>query len=237
MLQDLFYFLRSAFGHWQTWASGGGIGGLLVILLGIYERVWGRPVSNRMYIEIFIVGFLFFALFAAWREEHSEVMKDRRNAPSLAAEIHYVWATYVPAQDITETFLLVGLTNSGTPSFAEGWRLSFLTADHNFENLPYTLIPEEFTVFNLNKKDAVEAVFHKEHSLPERAIRQVGRDEIFRGWVRFRIPGNVKDSVINGRGELELRFYDARHVSYSARFRSSGPSRVPYFPGVEQPVR
>lgn len=237
MLQDLFYFLRTTFGHWQTWASGGGFGGLLVILLGIYERVWGRPVSNRTYIGIFIGGFLFVALFVAWREEHSELIKERRNAPSLAAEIHFAWATYVPAQDITETFLLVSLTNSGTPSFAEGWRLSFRTTDQNLENLPYTQIPKELTLLNLSKNGAVDAVFHQEHSLPEKAIRQVGRDEIVRGWIRFRLPGNVKDSVITGRGELELRFHDARRVSYTTRFRSGGPSPTPYFPGVEQPVR
>ena len=60
------------FGHWQTWLSGGGFGGLIVVLVNLIERLTGRRLSHKSYGLIFVAAFLICACFIVWIQEHAE---------------------------------------------------------------------------------------------------------------------------------------------------------------------
>ena len=64
------------FGQWQTWLSGGGIGGVAVIVVGILDR-WGKwPMSKKWYAAIFLGAFFLGANYVAWLQAFTS-MKGR----------------------------------------------------------------------------------------------------------------------------------------------------------------
>jgi hypothetical protein len=67
-------FLWLVFGHWQHWLSGGGFGGLVVILVSLMERLTGMSLSRKAHALIFVASFFVFACFIAWTSERSERM-------------------------------------------------------------------------------------------------------------------------------------------------------------------
>lgn len=69
ILRDLGGFLAAVFGQWQSWASGGGAGGVVVLVVNLGERLTGKSLSRRIYIVVFVGVFLAGAMFMAWREQ------------------------------------------------------------------------------------------------------------------------------------------------------------------------
>lgn len=70
-MKEFGLFLKAVFWRWQSWAGGSGIGGAIVVLLAIWDRLIPQhPVSNRMYVAITIIGFLTGAFFLAWRDQY-----------------------------------------------------------------------------------------------------------------------------------------------------------------------
>jgi hypothetical protein len=59
-------WFRAVFGQWQSWLSGGGIGGAVVIVVGLlnYFELWKMP--KRWYAAIFIGFFFVGANYVAW---------------------------------------------------------------------------------------------------------------------------------------------------------------------------
>ncbi len=69
MFSDIFIYLASIFGHWQTWLSGGGIGGAAVVALTIIERLSNYKMPRMVYVSVFVVAFFLGATFLAWRDQ------------------------------------------------------------------------------------------------------------------------------------------------------------------------
>lgn len=63
---DLLAFLLSFLSHWQSYATGGAVTGLI----GVIERLSGKQLSKQVYSMIFVVSFSLAAFFMAWRDEH-----------------------------------------------------------------------------------------------------------------------------------------------------------------------
>jgi hypothetical protein len=80
---DLSAWIASVFGHWQNWLSGGGLGGIITISVGVlhYLEVWKMP--KRWYALIFIGFFFVGANYMAWHDAYSS-MKGRE------ADLHRV---------------------------------------------------------------------------------------------------------------------------------------------------
>lgn len=82
MAGSLWRFLESVFGHWQTWLSGTGVGGSVVIVVHIAERLLGKELSKRQYALLFIVSFFLACCFLSWVDKDIET-KSLANANSL----------------------------------------------------------------------------------------------------------------------------------------------------------
>ena len=57
-MAEFIEFLTAVFWRWQSWAGGSGLGGAVVVIVNIYERLTGQAISKQIYIAIFLVAFL-----------------------------------------------------------------------------------------------------------------------------------------------------------------------------------
>lgn len=90
-----------ALGNWQGWLSGGGVGGLVVIAIGIAERFAEWKMPKRWYATVVLAGFFCGANFVAWssafqsmkgreadfRIANGEATKCRNESSSLRSEL------------------------------------------------------------------------------------------------------------------------------------------------------
>jgi len=72
-------FLWSFVSHWQSYATGGAVTGLI----GVGERLWGKSLPKKVYFFIFVVTFSFVSFFMAWREQY-----ERAQSESVYVETH-----------------------------------------------------------------------------------------------------------------------------------------------------
>ncbi|MDR3752030.1 MAG: hypothetical protein P4K94_11145 [Terracidiphilus sp.] len=95
ILSEIFPFLGSVFEHWQIWLSGGGIGGFVVIGVALVEKLWGKSLSKRAHIYMFIIAFFLCACFLSWvdkddalKSEHGGRISDNKN---LQMQLNQCW--------------------------------------------------------------------------------------------------------------------------------------------------
>jgi hypothetical protein len=62
---DALVFLWSYLSHWQSYATGGIVTGLI----NAAERISSQQIPKRAYVLIFVVSFSLVAFFMAWRDE------------------------------------------------------------------------------------------------------------------------------------------------------------------------
>lgn len=65
--RDLFIFLISYLSHWQSYATGGVVTGLIAV----FERLSSKQLTKKVYAAIFIGIFSLAAFFLAWREQYT----------------------------------------------------------------------------------------------------------------------------------------------------------------------
>src|SRR5579863_3759909 len=58
-------YLWDVFGHWQAYASGGGVTALVLV----YERLFGQ-IPRRVFVWIVLIFFVVAATFAAWSDAY-----------------------------------------------------------------------------------------------------------------------------------------------------------------------
>ena len=63
---DLLSFLWAYLSHWQSYATGGVVTGII----GVSERLLGKQLPKKVYAAIFILVFSLAAFFLAWRDEY-----------------------------------------------------------------------------------------------------------------------------------------------------------------------
>jgi hypothetical protein len=66
MWSDLLVFLWAYLSHWQSYATGGVVTGIIAV----FERLSGKQLPKKAYAWIFIICFSLAAFFMAWREEY-----------------------------------------------------------------------------------------------------------------------------------------------------------------------
>lgn len=59
-------WLSQALGNWQGWLSGGGIGGLVLIVINLIERFGWWQVPKKWYAALVLAGFFCGANYVAW---------------------------------------------------------------------------------------------------------------------------------------------------------------------------
>jgi len=74
---ELLRFIKEFFSHWQSYATGGVVTGII----GIVERLSDKRLSKRAYFSVFVVTFSMAAFFMVWRDqfERAEGLQARLN--------------------------------------------------------------------------------------------------------------------------------------------------------------
>jgi len=70
LLHGFVLFIAAVFGHWQTWLSGGGVGGFVVVATSLIEKLTGKTLSRKMHLGIFVIAFFLGSCLLAWIDEH-----------------------------------------------------------------------------------------------------------------------------------------------------------------------
>ena len=79
ILSEIFPFLESVFAHWQIWLSGGGLGGIVVLVLALTERLTKWSMSRRAHVGVFIVAFFVCACFLSWVDKDDSLQAARKD--------------------------------------------------------------------------------------------------------------------------------------------------------------
>jgi hypothetical protein len=86
-MRDIIDWLLALISHWQYWASGSGLGGFVVLVSALVERLINKKMSKKTYVLIFIVFFSVGASFMAWRDEHGLRIKSEASNGELRSAI------------------------------------------------------------------------------------------------------------------------------------------------------
>lgn len=98
MAHDLWYYLLAVVRHWVTIVTGG----IIVAVLGIWEHLSGRGVSNEYYACVVLI-FIFYSCFSAWRDEF-RAHKDLANKAKAKLSLQFHWSGHRPeCQDLVFT--------------------------------------------------------------------------------------------------------------------------------------
>jgi hypothetical protein len=172
-------------------------------------------------------------VFLSWRDQHTIVAqlqaKINLAQPKFEIAAPQSGVTYDPHRDLTFLYVLVGITNTGAPSVAGGWRLQFDSPQlHTVTS--YSRLPAKQTMQDF------EADFKDEDSIYERAREKpIERGAAVSGWALFVIPGKAAAEDINkGRAKMHLICYDYLEHEHKSPAFWPGTEAVPpdYFPGV-----
>ncbi len=221
MMSDFWKFLVAVFWHWQTWLGGSGGGGAIVVLVALYQTLWGKTMPKRMYIIIFIGGFLFFAFFMAWRDQYHAVAAANAETQKLQKELERLTKPKLSAKlnqyligntkEGCEFFLDLTIKNSGAPSAATGWAFSARLGEISIDKIGPSTIVDGFTIHDDGK---IVAKFHGDFRLEDRTSRSAVQQGLpVGGWLRFIVPGISADKLM--AAQKTLYFNDVDEHTYS----------------------
>lgn len=241
-MTDFLIWLGEVFGHWQNWLSGGGLGGAVLLLLYLWERLTGRTMNKQIYAAIAIAAFLFAAFFMAWRDQYhatqnaneklaateaSLTAKDtERPKPELIGEVEQT--LWVDAKPNTVFFGLLRIRNVGAlPSIADGFHLKANSL--NIDQAP-TVFPKAIKVNNLQKQRVAE--FRPDNDLTTRIMNPIAPGSVLRGWLYFSIPNIDTEKML--AAEKQIQFVDVLEHQYTIRVPNPTSLGLSYFPGSGQ---
>lgn len=188
-MTDFLTWLGEVFGHWQNWLSGSGVGGAVLLLLYLWERLTGRVVGKRMYAAIVIVAFLFAAFFVSWRDQFREAqaLRERLRSPDLKLEFGMTWWG---SRDGHLMFIASGLLSNphGPDSGAVNWELSLLLPDSTVVH--GTLIPRRNDNLVVAGGDIT---FIPSEYWPTRTNEPIKAGASVPGWIWFVFPSLTEE--------------------------------------------
>jgi hypothetical protein len=130
MFSDFWTFVVAVFWRWQSWLGGSGGGGAIVVLVALYQALWGKErMPKRMYALVFVGGFLFFAFFMAWRDQYRRANTAEQtlalDKPIPAFEVKILALVTAPAGDKNNAVIsaFAAIANLGVPSAISGFWL------------------------------------------------------------------------------------------------------------------
>jgi hypothetical protein len=247
-MSDLLEFLAAVFWRWQGWAGGGGVGGAVVVIVGIYDRVSGDSLSKQMYIAIFLGAFLLGAFYLAWRDEHQKVsvaqasindlhaqLADLKN-PDFRIEIQGNSVGLIEQRpDLSAVTLFVSITNVGAPSVARDWRLAVKRPGIDEPIVAKSIVPPTRGDVTLGREnDSPLIIAASEELAAKTAQMPLTRGEARVGYLLYAIEG-VPGAILRAeQTRLTLTVSDVHGRRYSAESLRSGKPGLPapYVPGL-----
>jgi hypothetical protein len=102
ILKDIGVFVWAVLGTWQAYMTGG----IVIALLGVYERVTKKTISLRTFI-IGVFAFLLVAFFLAWRDQYhgvitakTETEKAQKKLEELTQpKFELAWGSFILGND------------------------------------------------------------------------------------------------------------------------------------------
>ncbi len=221
---------------------------MLIFFLDKFVKKWRlRP---RVYVLIFVVGFLFMAFFSAWRERLNAARKAnednaslrtqletalQQSEPKLDGHIYAAWLSELDENSV-EVLLLLTVRNQGAPSIARGWHLAVVAlgmTQPSYGQLTHYAGAKGMVFYEpacncdyILEQKAALYLRVQEDPIPTGAERS--------GYVTFKLPGLRKQMIDKQGTKFSLSFYDVRENRHEASLIYSGPHQpgIPIIPGV-----
>ena len=135
-------WIVTLFSHWQYWASGGGLGGAVLLILNLLQGLRGWKMNKLWQVVLFLVLFVIGASYMAWRDERKSVLDlqstskglqqklDDLTVPIFELEILQAHVSPIPSGH-TQIVFVGDLKNKGADAAVIGntWLAEIVTAD------------------------------------------------------------------------------------------------------------
>lgn len=220
-----FSWLWALLNHWQNWASGGGVGGFVLIVLDLTEV----RLSKKAKWFIFLWVFTMAASFMAWKDMRDSAEEAKRrydlNSPHMRCELDAITpasnaTVYVDGRpafvfDVLATPMIL---NSGSPSIARKFRMSITTSDKVTFWGESILINSDIT----RVTDAGTVTYHPSDAITEKANTPVIMGGEQTGLLAFRFRGIPAYSFIERDARVRLSFVDVNAQESSCELVTNG---------------
>ena len=230
MVSDILMWLSNLFSNWQNWASGGGLGGVVTLVVYLVERLWGRTMSKLWYVLIFVVVFTLGASFMAWRDEHQSVLYKGEQIGNLKTEIeglkipklngtitNIVVAPAGNQDESSVVFVLAIITNTGLPSIVKDFILTVKMGDRKIRGMPLA-ISDKFNLWKRTEKEGEGLILKAEDYLPKKGMGQpIVRGGGIAGFIHYLIP-NISQKQVISDGLIILSFKDVSDKDYDTQY-------------------
>jgi len=231
-MSDFLEWLKALFGHWQSWASGGGLGGAALILINLYERLRNWTMPKRWYALMFVFFFMLGASFMTWRDQRDQVRSERSETDGLRKriedlaqpkfEMHILSSLLGDQAKKSDSYAVVvaRLNNLGSESSVpeDTWRM-WVRSDDGVMHVgeAYTLKPgnNDFCMRSAGSSIVKARRFVAEDALYERATHVIPRNAYVAGVLEFVFPGLDYKTLLKPTNVLVIRWRDVLNREFS----------------------
>lgn len=222
IIRDIGIFIVSVLVHWQGYATGG----LVTALLQAWEKLTGKPISRRVYINLVLIGFLLVSFFMAWRDE-------RLARPHLIGRIDTgsMRPPLVGMNPGTVLSVIASIRNAGVPSIAERYQLTVSLGSDKQRRPTLPLVVPDLNFQYPN--GVVEHVYAKD-SLPDKTSKAIASGDMVRGRLFFFLPDVDFKAIKDVSFFLDFSDVLGVHYNCSTTSDNSGPNTNLEFPGIER---
>lgn len=230
-MDDFIKWLSLIFGRWQVWASGGGIGGAVVIILYLIERLIGWTMPKNWYVLIFVILFILSASFIVWKDEHQKTSileqelatEKERSKPNFHIEAGVSYVSPAGKTNESSIVVVIGIIkNTGAPSIASNFLVSV--------NVKGVTTVGQFFPFGENivipaLNSAPQITLHRDDYLVKKGMQQpIPTGGAVQGFLIVLVPNVKPAEILDVGSRISLSLKDASGRSYSVDQVTHGSS-------------
>jgi hypothetical protein len=225
-MKDLAIWIGLIFGQWQTWASGGGVGGFITILVYVIERLKGRTMKNEWYVLIFIIAFILGASFVVWKNEYSkrislETQIAKYQMPIFSSQVDILASSAAGSrEEDTLLAVIVTIKNSGAPSIADSFIVTAKLDGREMEALILPPPQDKIQLWRQTEKEGEGLTLESKNFLLRKCSEQpIPSGGSCVGFLMLLVRNaNFRD--IATRGRVIVVFSDAFNKTYTIESKS-----------------
>lgn len=229
-MNDFGLWMSLLLSHWQNWASGGGLGGVVILLVYLIERLRGKTMNNAWYIVLFVVVFILGASFMVWKDEHQQVTLlsvelEKQKSPRLDAQFDIFAATRAGENNESSiVFVTATITNMGAPSIVNNITLSIKVGDKQTEGQYFALPQNEIRL----QDKTYDFTLKREDYLVKKCMSQpIPLGGAVQGGMPLFFPGIEKSKVFERGTVFIFSFQDISHKTYKFKKTMTGAITPP----------
>jgi hypothetical protein len=234
-MNDIVHWLGDLLGHWQHWASGGGLGGAAILVINLIERLRERTMPKRWYALVFIVLFIIGASFLTWEDQNNLLTAKTSETVKLTGKLDELTK---PRFDFHPLLLIMGsfagtfsshmgmllrLSNLGSDSaIAEDtWHISAVVSGGTIYAGDVIMLAPGNTDFCVNDQSG-KAIgirrFVQDESIYARASKVIHKDEYVIGVLTVLFRGLKRDILAKSDTSVIITAMSTRGLPIEGRF-------------------